>query len=103
MNKQKIAHTYAQATKLQGTATDQFNIGLCSLGMDNYVFSLAEPIETAYTQLVEELLGPELFEWLNWWIYETDYGTQNMTFALNGQDYDPTQFDFDQFWRLVNA
>jgi hypothetical protein len=103
MNKQKIAHTYAQATKLQGTATHQFNMSLCSLGSDNYVFSLAEPIESAYTALVEELLGPEPFEWLTWWIYETDYGTQNMTFEINGQDYDPTQLDFDQFWRLVNA
>lgn len=76
---------------------------LQTLGSDNQVFGLAGPIEGAYTQLVHELLGPELFEWIMWWIYECEMGTQNMEFIIDGTSYDPTTMTLYRFLELVDA
>ena len=98
----KIAYNYCMAMISQRYGEDQVCKALYSLGTDNLVFGLAEPIEGAYTTLVQELLGPELFEWLMWWMYETDYGEQNMGFSIDGVDYDPTELTLQQFLEIVD-
>jgi hypothetical protein len=87
----------------QSEAMDQLNVALDALGSDNFLFSLAEPVESAYIQLVEELLGPELWDWVMWWIYETECGTKAMGFQVNHVEYCPTQLTFDQFWTIISA
>lgn len=101
MNTQKIALDYAQATHLQTEAEDRLNLAFGALGSDNMVMSLAEPIFRAYTKLIQEILGPKAWDWLIWWMYETDSGTKPMEFTLNEVDYCPTQLTFDEFWNLV--
>jgi hypothetical protein len=87
----------------QSVAVDQVNTALRSLGSDNYLFSMCEPIESAYTKLVEELLGPELWDWLTWWMYETDNGKRQMEFYIDGTQYDPTQMTLYRFLEIVDA
>jgi len=99
----QIAYDYAMANIQQSAAIDQVNTALRSLGSDNYMFSLCEPLEAAYTKLVEELLGPELWDWLMWWMYETNNGTQQMEFSINGVDYDPTTMTLFRFLEIVDA
>jgi hypothetical protein len=99
----KIAYDYCGAMITQRVAEEQVSRAFQSLGSDNLIFGLAEPIEGAYTELVHELLGPELFEWLMWWMYETDCGTQHMGFSINGVDYDPTTMTLYRFLELVDA
>ena len=103
MNNYKIASNYLHALQAQRDAETQFNQALQALGSDNQTFGLAEPIEGAYNQLVQEILGPELWEWLMWWMYETDSGTKPMHFEVNHQSYDPTKLSFDKFWTIVSA
>lgn len=99
----KIAQDYAMANIRQTAGIDQLNQALRALGSDNMLFSLCEPIEGAYTKLVEGILGPELWDWLMWWIYETDHGTQRMEFSIDGVDYNPTQMTLLQFLEIVDA
>jgi hypothetical protein len=99
----KIAYNYAMANIQQSAGIDQLNTALGSLGSDNYLYSLCEPLEGAYTALVEELLGPELWDWLMWWMYETDHGTKPMEFTIDGVDYDPTQITLYRFLEIVDA
>lgn len=101
MNNQKIAFNYIEATKIQTEAEDQLNLAFGNLGSDNMILSLAEPIFRAYTALVQEILGPEAWDWLTWWMYETDSGTKNMGFTIDNVEYDPSQLTFDEFWTLV--
>lgn len=98
----QIAQDYASAYIRQTAGIDQLNQALRALGSDSYVFSLCEPVESAYTNLVAELLGPELFDWLMWWMYECDHGTKNMQFNINGTAYYPTQMTLLQFLELVD-
>ena len=99
----KIAYDYCMASITQRAGEERVSRAFAALGSDNFIFGLAEPIETAYTKLVEQLLGPELFEWLMWWMYETDCGTQNMSFSINDIEYDPTQITLYKFLELVDA
>jgi hypothetical protein len=99
----KIAYDYAMAHIKQSAAVDQLNTALRSLGSDNYMFSLCEPLEAAYTKLVEGLLGPDLWDWLTWWMYETDHGTKKMEFMIQNRAYDPTQITLYKFLEIVDA
>jgi hypothetical protein len=87
----------------QSAAVEQLNTALRALGSDNYLFSICEPLESAYTTLVADLLGPELWDWLTWWMYETDNGQRQMEFSINGTEYDPTQMTLYKFLEIVDA
>lgn len=99
----KIAYNYAQANLHQAQNTLMLDQALNTLGSDNQVFSLCEPLEAAYTTLVHELLGDTLFEWLMWWMYESEHGTQPQEFILDGVHYDPTTMTLYKFLELVDA
>lgn len=87
----------------QRAGEEMLSTALQTLGSDNQVFGLAEPIEGAYTELVAELIGPELFEWLMWWMYECDMGKVNMEFTVNNTSYDPTTMTLYRFLEIVDA
>jgi hypothetical protein len=99
----QIAYDYCMANIQQSAAVDQVNTALRALGSDNYLFSVCEPLEAAYTKLVEELLGPQLWDWLMWWMYETDCGKRQMEFSIDGVDYDPTTMTLYRFLEIVDA
>ena len=99
----QIAYNYAMALIQQRAGETQLNTAFASLGSDNQIFGLAEPIEAAYTELVAGLLGDTLFEWLMWWMYETECGKVNMEFIIDGTSYDPTTMTLYRFLELVDA
>lgn len=98
----RIAYNYAMAHIKQSAGIEQLNRALVALGSDNMLFSLCEPLEAAYTALVEELLGPDLWEWLMWWMYETEHGTRKMEFLIQGRVYDPTTMTLYKFLEIVD-
>ena len=99
----QIAYNYCMANIQQRAGEEMLSNALQSLGSDNQVFGLAEPLEGAYTELVQQLLGPELFEWLMWWMYETDYGQSKMEFTVNGVEYNPQDMTLFRFLEIVDA
>ena len=101
----QIAYNYAMAMRTQRTYENVVSSALGSLCSDNQIFSLAEPLESAYTDLVQTLLSPELFEWLMWWMYDCDYGTKPYTFStgLDKEIYDPTELTLYKFLEIVDV
>lgn len=81
----------------------QLNSIFHCINADNQIFGLADAVEGPYTNLVQELLGPELFDWLMWWMYETDHGQVNMLFTIDGTSYDPTEMTLYKFLETVDA
>lgn len=98
----KAAYNYAMALKTQQAYERQAHQALQVIHPDNQVFGLADAVEGPYTDLILELLGPTLFEWLMWWIYETDYGTQNLEFVVDGTTYNPQDMTLYRFLELVD-
>lgn len=99
----QIAYDYSQALISQRALDNRLDQALRCINSDNQLFGLADAVEGPYTRLVEQLLGPELFEWLMWWIYETEHGTQNMEFIVNDISYDPTQMTLYRFLEIIDA
>lgn len=99
----KIAYDYCMAHIQQTAGTDQLNTALRALGSDNYLVSLCEPLERAYTDLVSDLLGPQLWDWLTWWMYEADYGSRTMEFSIDGVEYNPEDMTLYRFLEIVDA
>jgi hypothetical protein len=98
----KIAYDYCMALIHQRAGEELVSKAFGSLGSDNSIFGLAEPIEGAYTELVHELLGEDLFDWLMWWMYETSNGTHPMLFEIDGVSYDPTFITLYRFLEIVD-
>jgi hypothetical protein len=99
----QAAYDYAMATIKQNTGEQMLDQALRTLGSDNQIIDLCEPILVAYRQLLSTYIGPELLDWLDWWMYETDYGKTNMEFSIDGVLYDPTQMTLYRFLELVDA
>lgn len=76
---------------------------LRTLGSDNHIIDLCEPILVPYRRLLTTTIGPELMDWLDWWMYETDYGTKPMEFTIDNTSYDPTTMTLYRFLETVDA
>lgn len=99
----QIAYDYCQALLIQRACDERLDTALRCINSDNQIFGLADAVEGPYTNLVQTLLTPELFDWLMWWMYETNHGTQNMGFSIDGKEYDPTTMTLYKFLETVDA
>jgi hypothetical protein len=99
----KIAYDYCMALQTQRARDQAVDLALRCINPDNQIFGLADAVEGPYTELVAQLLGPELFDWLMWWMYETDCGKHPMLFEIDGVSYDPTEMTLYRFLEIVDA
>jgi hypothetical protein len=99
----KIAYDYCMALQTQRARDQAVDLALRCINPDNQVFGLADAVEGPYTELVAQLLGPELFDWLMWWMYETNHGTQNMGFIIDGTEYNSQDMTLYKFLETVDA
>lgn len=99
----QAAYDYAMATIRQSQGEQLLDQALRTLGSDNHVIDLCEPILVAYRRLLTQTIGPEMMDWLDWWMYECDYGTQPMEFTIDDTSYDPTTMTLYRFLEIVDA
>lgn len=99
----QAAYDYAMATIKQSAGESLLDQALRALGSDNQIIDLCEPILVLYRKLLTQTIGPEMMDWLDWWMYETDYGTKPMTFSIDDTEYDPTQMTLYRFLEIVDA
>lgn len=60
------------------------------------------PYNNYYESLVKDVLGDQLFDWLEWWIYEAKHGTTGK-FWIDGIDYETTNMTLNRFLELVDT
>jgi hypothetical protein len=101
MNAQEIAYKYIQACQVQSNFEQKLDQALGLLCADNQLISVSDPIHKAYLELVQDILGEELFDWVQWWQYETDYGREPRDFTVNNQEYTTDGMTLLKFLELV--
>ena len=99
----QAAYDFAQATLTQSAGEAMLNTALRTLGSDNQIIDLCEPILVAYRKLLTQYIGPELMDWLDWWLYECDMGTKDMRFYIEGTEYNPQDMTLYRFLEIVDA
>lgn len=108
MNKEKIANEYVKAIKNQSDLEDELNKTIQKLGTENCIFSLSESLREAYSWTIKNILGDDLYDWVEWWMYEAEFGTRPMKFFIPDKlgkkiEYNPMDMTFEEFFRIVNA
>jgi len=98
----KIAYDYVQALLTQNAGEAWIQRAFNTLGSDNQVFSVSDPLRKAYAELVKESIGEHLWDWLEWWIYETDFGEKQGNFVCAGQEYSAPDITLYKFLEIVD-
>lgn len=101
MNTQQV-YEYVEAIKFQQQTEELLSATLQRLNSENYIAGTAGYTQKMYTQLVKQLLTEHQFEWLEWYMYDTDFGTESQTFLANNQVYNIKSISFVKFWEIVN-
>jgi ABC-type uncharacterized transport system permease subunit len=101
METQQI-YDYVQAMKYQAECEDIVNVALQQLNPDNQVIGTARPLQAAYSKLVQELVTPQQWDWLDWWMWETDFGQRSAAFGVNNEMVDVQGMSFFKFWEIIN-
>jgi hypothetical protein len=100
-DKIKIACEYVEACKTQAVYEGALETALQRLHPDNQLMGTSITLAEAYRQLVFEVLGEELMDWIEYWQYETDYGKESRTFVINNVTYDTAGMSFLGFLEAV--
>jgi len=87
MDKLKLAYDYITACQVQSCYENKINQTFQLINPDNQVFGLADPLHKAYEELVLEILGEPIMDWVYYWQYEADYGKNSLDFVINDREY----------------
>lgn len=69
--------------------------------VDASCLGTVSPLATAFTDLVAELLGEDCLNWVDWWIYETNFGTKPYEFSINSKQYTATDLSIEEFLSIA--
>lgn len=94
-------YDYVQALKTQFIQEQALAQALRSLGSDCSYVHVAEPVETAYTKLIRSLITQDQFEWLEYWMYECDFGNSTHTIHVNDCVYTINNLTLYKFLELT--
>lgn len=99
MSKKKIALQYVEASLSLRDKETKLSDALLGLYSDNYLISvIPEDYQHLVNTLVLEVLGGEIVDWLDWWLYEADRVNNQVT-TIDGVDL--TINSFDELWEKV--
>jgi carboxypeptidase C (cathepsin A) len=87
MDKLKLAYDYITACQVQSCYENKIDQAFQLLNPDNTVFGLADPLRQPYEELVSEILGEPVMDWIHYWQYEADYGSESRDFTINDVEY----------------
>lgn len=95
------AYDYVCAINTQTILESAVAESLRSLGSDCDYVHLSEPTQAAYTKLVRSLLTPDQFDWLEYWMYECDFGNSNHQITINNTNYTIKNLTLQQYLELT--
>jgi len=101
MNKLYTAYEYVSACRTQEIYEQNLAKALQMLCPDNYVMSLSDTLRKSYREVVEELLGTEAMDWIEYWQYECDYGKDSMSFQIDNKEYDTSTLTLYQYLEIT--
>lgn len=99
----QAAYEYAQAIIQQQAAEDALSKALRTLGSDNQIIDLCSPLRHGYRNLLSRTVGENIYDWLEWWMYETDHGTKKMEFQIGDTWYNPQEMTLYRFLEIVDV
>ncbi len=101
-NNIKLAVNYISAIQKQQEVDNILNIAIQAITPDNQIISLvSEEYQKACDNIFKYVIGDQNFDWISWWIYETNFGKAELSFFIDDIKYNPTKMDVETFLNLV--
>ena len=89
MIKKEILKNYIDGLNHQSDCDNHFNDVLKFIHADNYNISLvSESFTIAMDALIEEVIGKNAFDWLQWWLWETTAGIHGIELTVEPEIFD---------------
>lgn len=98
----RFAIDYINAWTKQSEADDAFDSALRKFNYHNSYASLVhEDIEKSYSNLLEFVIGRDNFDLVGWWMFESNFGTYDLTFTVDNVKYKASELTAEEFLNLV--
>lgn len=102
MNTIKIIKEYVDANLAQYEAETSLSKSVSLFNRDNYFIGVSTIITDAYSNLLKQLIGGKNFDWIDWWMWECNFGKKpNTLFWVNDKKYDASGMTLEKFWGIV--
>lgn len=95
------AYDYVQALKTQHIQECAVAQAFNTLGSECDYICLSKPTQDAYTKLVKTLLTPDQFDWLEYWMYECDFGNSEHQITVDNHNYTINNLTLYKFLELT--
>jgi hypothetical protein len=93
----ELLKAFVAGVKDQNEAEEKLTDALSAMNNENFIFSLSERIYGAFSGAVKNLVGKESYDWVDWWLWETDFGTKSFDFTIHGTEYVVNKMTLDEF------
>jgi hypothetical protein len=101
MDKLKLAYEYITACQVQTCYENKLNQALQLINPDNQVFGLADHIHKPYEELMLEILGEEIMDWIYYWQYECGYGKESRDIVIDEVEYNTQDITLYKFLEVT--
>lgn len=92
----KIAYDYITAVQAQRTYEQSVSK---ALGID--FIELGNHVQDAYTQLVKSMMSEDQWQWVEYWMWECNFGDSELYFAINRVTYKIKDLTLEKYLEVV--
>ena len=97
----KIAYDYINAVYTQTVYEEAFDIALTSLGSETSITQLGKAVQDGYTELVKSLVTLEHWDWIEYWMWECNFGDSSLAFSINDKTYKINEITLLKYLELI--
>ena len=97
----KIVYDYINAVHTQVVYEEAFDIALTSLGSERGITQLGKVVQDAYTELVKSLITPEQWDWVEYWMWECNFGDSTHAFTIDGLVYNISEITLLKYLEII--
>jgi hypothetical protein len=98
MDKKQLLEEYMQSVKSLNKMTDSLRkVGI--VFNDDLIATIYKPTDYA-AKAIEELINPNGFDWIEWFIWENNFGESGLDAGFDGKTK-PIK-NVDDLWELMN-
>jgi hypothetical protein len=91
---------YIDGVKYQNEIENEFTTVLSKFDSDNYnVAFVSYKLSHAFDAILIETIGKDKFDWLMWWMFDSEFGTKHYMVTI--EDKEDNVSNFSDFYELI--
>ena len=107
----ELVQLYVETALKHSKTNDAISKALKMLCVDNEFVSSGDYMIANYDTTIRKLIGDYLMDWVDWWMYDCEFGTKSSTYTIASDDnlsnraisYDVSEQTFSEFFRTVSS